>query len=136
VALNLIDTAVWVDWLKDRDNAVTARLVELRRDPESPATTQPVVMEVLQYLNSAAADRVERILDSLVMLSVDPGPTCTSPLIHTAPCANPGHTVRSSIDTLIAAVAIQRDAVLVHKDKDFDRIAAVVPRLRVERLHD
>jgi predicted nucleic acid-binding protein len=67
VALNLIDTAVWVDWLKDRDNAVTARLVELRRDPESLATTQPVVMEVLQYLNSAAADRVERILDSLVM---------------------------------------------------------------------
>jgi predicted nucleic acid-binding protein len=44
--------------------------------------------------------------------------------------------VRSSIDTLIAAVAIQRDAVLVHKDKDFDPIAAAVPRLRVERLHD
>jgi hypothetical protein len=70
------------------------------------------------------------------MLSVDPRTDLHFAAHPYRAVRESGHTVRSSIDTLIAAVAIQRDAVLVHKDKDFDRIAAVVPRLRVERLHD
>jgi len=34
-----------------------------------------------------------------------------------------GHTIRSSIDCLIAAVAIENDVPVWHKDRDFDLIA-------------
>nr|WP_257787488.1 MULTISPECIES: hypothetical protein [Actinoalloteichus] len=40
------------------------------------------------------------------------------------------------VDCLIASVAIRTEAILVHKDRDVDRIAAVAPDLRTESLLD
>lgn len=42
-----------------------------------------------------------------------------------------GHTVRSSVDCLIAAVALRTGAVLVHRDRDFRRLGAVARDLRL-----
>lgn len=39
-----------------------------------------------------------------------------------------------SIDTLIAAIAIQHDAIVVHRDSDYERIAEVAPEFRQVRL--
>jgi len=36
-------------------------------------------------------------------------------------------TVRSTIDCLIAQVCVEHDATLLHNDRDFERIASVVP---------
>ncbi|WP_232832058.1 PIN domain-containing protein [Nocardiopsis sp. FIRDI 009] len=44
-----------------------------------------------------------------------------------------GKTIRELHDCLIAAVALRTDAVLVHCDRDFDHLAEVFPRLRVQR---
>ena len=38
-----------------------------------------------------------------------------------------GHTVRSPIDCLIAEIAINRNMVLLHNDRDFEAIATVRP---------
>ena len=38
------------------------------------------------------------------------------------------------VDTLIAAVAIQHDAVVVHRDSDYERIAEVAPEFRQVRV--
>nr|WP_241480145.1 PIN domain-containing protein [Nocardiopsis halotolerans] len=43
--------------------------------------------------------------------------------------------MRKLHDCLIAAVALRTDAILVHRDRDFDHLAGVFPRLRVQR-HD
>jgi predicted nucleic acid-binding protein len=43
-----------------------------------------------------------------------------------------GLTVRSSVDCLIAAIALRHDAVVVHLDRDFDAIAKYTD-LRTER---
>jgi predicted nucleic acid-binding protein len=40
-----------------------------------------------------------------------------------------GHTVRSGLDCLIAAMAYRSEATLVHRDVDFTRIAEAVPDL-------
>jgi predicted nucleic acid-binding protein len=36
-----------------------------------------------------------------------------------------GHTIRSSVDCLIAACALRHDLEVVHRDRDFDAIARI-----------
>jgi predicted nucleic acid-binding protein len=40
-----------------------------------------------------------------------------------------GITIRSSVDCLIARVAIEHDLLLLHDDRDFEAMARVVPEL-------
>jgi predicted nucleic acid-binding protein len=42
-----------------------------------------------------------------------------------------GLTIRKSTDCLIAALAVENDAVLVHNDKDFIALARAIPTLQV-----
>ena len=91
-------------------------------------------MEVLQGAHAAAVGKVERIFDGLVMLDVDPQVDFHQAAHLYRAVRESGQTVRSSIDTLIAAVALRRNATVVHKDTDFERIAAVVPDLATESL--
>jgi predicted nucleic acid-binding protein len=42
-------------------------------------------------------------------------------------CRRRGVTIRSSTDCLIACLALERDAVLLHEDEDFERIKVVRP---------
>ena len=44
-------------------------------------------------------------------------------------CRSAGMTVRSAIDCLIARVAIEHDLLLLHEDRDFEKISGVVPEL-------
>lgn len=134
MALFLIDTGVWVDFLRKRDTPARDRLVELARQPLSMATTQPVLMEIRQGVSGAALARVDHVLDGLTMLDIDPHVDFDAAADIYRAVRSSGHTVRSSIDCLIAAVALRRNAVLVHKDADYDRIADVVPQLAVERV--
>jgi len=47
-------------------------------------------------------------------------------------CRRKGITIRSTVDCLIAQIAIDYDLILLHNDRDFERIAAVVPKLKLE----
>jgi predicted nucleic acid-binding protein len=136
VVLHLIDTGVWIDWMRDRGSKASARLAELRDTPSQLATTQPVIMEMLQGTHATALGRVERVFDGLVRLDVDPLVDFHQAAHLYRAVRESGDTVRSAIDTLIAAVALRRGAVLVHRDRDYDRIAAVTPHLRTEPVHE
>ena len=48
-----------------------------------------------------------------------------------ARCRRAGVTVRSTIDCLIAQIAIENDLALLHNDRDFKRMAKVAPELRL-----
>lgn len=136
MVLSLVDTGVWVDWLRDRDTKAVAWIEQQRAEPGKLAVTQPVIMEVLQGVNAAAVSRTERFFEGFVSLDIDPEVDLHEAANLYRAVRQSGHTVRSSVDTLIAAVALRRNAVLVHKDHDFDRIAAVAPNLRTEALHE
>lgn len=45
-------------------------------------------------------------------------------------CRKNGITVRSTIDLLIAQVAIENDLYLLHDDRDFSLIASIEPKLK------
>jgi predicted nucleic acid-binding protein len=42
-----------------------------------------------------------------------------------------GYTIRTAVDCLIAAQALERDAMLVHNDRDFFSLAAVEKSLSI-----
>lgn len=135
MVLRLIDTGVWIDWFRDRDTQAVSALIELRRQPLAVATTQPVLMEIKQGVSGAALTRVDRVFEGLTVLDVDPHLDFDHAADIYRGVRASGHTVRSPMDCLIAAVALRRNAILVHKDADFDRIAAVVPQLNTEAVY-
>lgn len=135
MALRLIDTGVWIDWFRDRDTRAVRALVELRKRPDSVVTTQPVLMEIRQGVSGDALRKVNRVLGGLTVLGVDPQLDFDHAADIFRGVRATGHTVRSSMDCLIAAVALRHNATLVHKDADFDRIAEVVPQMLVEPVH-
>ena len=46
-------------------------------------------------------------------------------------CRRAGVTLRSTIDCLIAQVALEHDLIVVHNDRDFDLLSGVVPEVRL-----
>lgn len=125
----LVDTSGWVDFLRGVDSAATAAVRELigRRHDEL-VMCEPIAMELLAgATDPAAVDRIERLTDGLPSLGLEPVLDFRSAAgLHRLARAG-GETVRSIVDCLIAAVALRNDAILVHKDRDFEVLARVVP---------
>lgn len=46
-------------------------------------------------------------------------------------CRRKGITVRSTVDCVIAQIAIEHELILLHNDKDFENIAKVFPDLNL-----
>ena len=121
----LIDTSVWIDVFH------RPRRIDLRSlvDPDGIVTCLPVVQEVLQGFRDDRAFRVAR--DAMRAI-----PTVEEPLGRTAfedavdlyrLARRAGVTVRSSVDCLIAVCAVRNDLTVLHRDRDFDRIARIAP---------
>ena len=128
----LVDTSVWVALLRGGVPQLTERLAERVSDGSRIVTCEPIAMELLAGARPGAQAEVERLVDGVPSLLVDPGLDfrVAADLYRRTRAA--GRTVRSSMDCLIAAVATRYDVVLVHHDRDFDALASVCP-LRTER---
>jgi predicted nucleic acid-binding protein len=125
----LVDTSVWVDYLRGADTRATSTLRELlAAEPLQVVTTEPVAMEVLAgATEQATLTRLERLVNGLPSLEVDPAVDFRSAAAVFRACRGGGTPVRALVDCLIAAVAIRHGAELVHKDADFESIARVAP---------
>ena len=125
MSLYLIDTSVIVDWLRDAPTRATAEFERLRASPQQIAMTQPVVQEVLMGAPRGTELRTQQLLARFRHVDVDPMTDYLAAAELYRAVRRTGDTVRSSVDCLIAAVAIRSGAVLVHRDRDFRRLATV-----------
>ena len=130
MALKLIDSSVWIDYFGGGDTPSSRTVMRLAEHRAQIAVTQPVLFEVMAGAPAATLRRIERVLGSFVVLDVDASIDFHQALDLFRAVLRTGHTVRSSFDCLIASVALRRGAELVHKDIDFERLAAVAPDLR------
>jgi predicted nucleic acid-binding protein len=107
--------------------------------PELPdlVTCGPVLQEVLQGLR----DEPEAALFRYALLKM---PRIGTPMdlqtfLQAAEIYREGrrrrYTIRSSMDCLIAAVAIKHGATIWHKDRDYDVIAQFTPLRVVRSVH-
>jgi hypothetical protein len=130
----LVDTTVWIDWLRGRDSGPVARLDTLLGDGD--AALSPVVLqELLQgAVNAVALAALRRRFGALPMLApksaldlhADAGALY-------ARCRWAGITPRSPHDCLIAVTALAAAVPLLHDDRDFEAIASVATGLRLQR---
>lgn len=125
----LVDTSVWIDYLRGRETAATRGLeAVMKRRPSQVATTEPIVMELLAgAADEMTQEAIERLANGLPTLTVDPTVDYRSAAAVYRACRRSGRTVRNLADCLIAAVAMRHDAQLLHEDVDFETIAAVTP---------
>jgi predicted nucleic acid-binding protein len=127
----LLDSSVWIDSHRGRSTEAT-RFVEMRDEHEEIATTGIIFQEVLQGIREES--HYERMREALwSALILEPRELSTyevaAQLYRTARAA--GLTIRSPNDCLIAAIALEHGALLVHNDRDFVALARVEPALMV-----
>jgi predicted nucleic acid-binding protein len=126
----LVDTTVWIDWLRGVVTPASDQLRTLLGRGE--AGLAPVILQEL--LQGAASPDALRTLrerfTALPMLMPRPG-TATYAGAGTlyARCRWAGYTPRSPHDCLIAQLAIEHQAPLLHADRDFEHIAKVEAKL-------
>lgn len=128
----LPDSSAWIEYLRatgsDQHRAVRALLAG-----DEIAVTDPVIMEILAGARSDAdLQRLRRLMAGCRYVGVQaPGDFEDAAALQRR-CRAGGATVRRLVDCLIAAVAIRADLEVLHRDRDFDTIAAHCP-LRVSR---
>lgn len=127
----LLDSSVWIDIHRARATSAT-RYVEAREDSEEIATTGLIFQEVLQGIREDAAyESMRQVLWATLIL--EPRELSTyeiaAQLYRAARAA--GLTLRKPNDCLIAALALEHGALLVHNDRDFVALAQVEPALMI-----
>ena len=127
----LVDSSVWIPYLRGDASAGVRELVAALRRGAAVWLAAPILQEVLQGADSEARfSRWDRILGELPLLT-DPDARATArhaALLY-ARCRWLGITPRSANDCLIATHAISHGVPLLHNDRDFVSIALAEPKL-------
>lgn len=130
----LVDTSVWIDFLKGENSIHRDNLHRLIEDEEDLCITEIILAEILQGIKSDRDFR--KVKDYLLEFQIY-SPKGVKTYLKAAEiyrtCRKKGKTVRKTVDCIIAAIAIENNLVLFHKDSDFDLIAACTP-LRLFRM--
>jgi len=124
----LVDTSVWIDFLTGKDSRQRRILHRLIEDEENICITEIILTEVLQGIRK---DRDFRSIRSYLLDFPILSPEGVETYLRAAgihrECRKKGKTIRKTVDCIIAALCIEHDVTLLHKDADFDRIASCSP---------
>jgi hypothetical protein len=131
----LVDSSVWIDFLRGDASTETLFLKASLENGDPIWLAPPILQEVLQGADSRQRfDVWDRALGELPMTrESDPRSLTREAALLYARCRWQGFTPRSANDCLIACCAIRSGLPLLHRDRDFDRIANIQPDLKLVR---
>jgi predicted nucleic acid-binding protein len=127
----LLDTSIWIDLLNRKPRS---RILE--KDILEFCSCGPVLQEVLQGLRDDPSANVFRELFLTLPLLSNPlraDTFITASDIYRSG-RRKGFAIRSSVDCLIAAIAIENQIPIWHRDRDFDVIARFTELRAVQRV--
>ena len=125
--LILPDTSVWIAFFAGREGEAPDKLGKLIDVEADVCVCGPTVMEVLQGVRFDDQHRkLNKILSQYQVLEITDETFREAAHIYRT-CRSKGLTIRSSMDSLIAATALHHDAWLLHNDRDFSAIAKHFP---------
>ena len=132
LAVVLVDSSVWIDLLRDVKTPQTIALRKLLPNREA-ALTAVIYQEILQ--GAATPERftkLKRYFRTLPFLNpAHPVETWEAAAELYMRCRQRGYTPRSPHDCLVARIALEHRASLLHDDRDFELMAEVEPRLKL-----
>jgi predicted nucleic acid-binding protein len=122
----LVDTSAWIEVFR---RGSTVGLDDLVDDRDGVVTCLPVIQEVLQGFDDERAFRIAHT--AMYALPCVEAPL-TASIVDGAVdlyrrARRAGVTVRSGVDCLIAACALRHGLTVVHCDRDYARLARIVP---------
>lgn len=134
----LLDTSVFINYFKGEDNHKTQLLDEIIENNMKFSICSFVYQEVLRGAKTQHEfDMLKSYLQSLPFYELKFGRNSyEQAAMLNFQCRRSGITIRSTIDLLIAQIAIENDLLLLHDDKDFDFIAENVVGLNIYRAGD
>ena len=129
----LVDSSVWINFLAGRTSKAVKYFREQLEARETFALTELIYLEVLQGVREPnTAKKVSTYLRGQLLLAPRRGlQTYDAAADLYRRCRIAGVTVRSTIDCLIAQIAVEYGAVLLHSDRDYEHIARVEPKLKL-----
>ena len=116
----IVDTTVWIDYLRGTSNAEVLWLDrELQR--QRLGLTDLILSEVLQGVRDKGAfDRVRQDLLKFLVFETGGIDLAVAAAENYRKLRERGRTVRRTIDCLIATFCIEGGHLLLHRDGDFD----------------
>lgn len=132
----IVDTSVWIDFLRPGSNPAGDRLEEMVTTGERIVVPETVLMELLSGpTDEVVAAQRQRMLEAFDLEPVVPLADSVRAASLQRSCRRGGDTVRNLGDCLIAATALRLDLPVVHRDRDFE-VLARHSDLRTESLLD
>lgn len=121
----LVDTSVWIEFFRPSSKFDLQSILDL----EEIVTCPPVVQEVLQGFDNQRSFRLAReAMLAFPMVEEDlPLEAYLEAAELYRSARRAGLTPRTGVDCLIAICAIRNSLSLLHRDRDFDALARVVP---------
>lgn len=129
------DTSAWVDFLRGARSWQSERLRAGLIGREI-IVVEPVLMEVMSGARVDGVGETLRLMDSQRYAPMAPRLDFLDAATVYRELRSRGLTVRSQIDTLIAATAIRLGLPVLHRDRDYDVIAEHTSLALVVRLPD
>jgi predicted nucleic acid-binding protein len=119
----LVDTTVWIDFFGGRAAPQVNVLQDLIESDEDLCLCGVILTEVLQGIRADSDFRKTKdLFEALVFLPMRESTFLGAAELYRS-LRGKGVTIRSPIDCMIAAVAMESNVLLLHNDRDFDRIA-------------
>jgi predicted nucleic acid-binding protein len=116
----IVDTTVWVDYLQGVENAETDWL-NTELDRQRLGLTDIILCEVLQGVrDDGVAKEVERRLLNLEVFDTGGMAVAREAARNYRALRSRGHTVRKTIDCVIATFCLRGQHSLLHRDRDFE----------------
>lgn len=119
----LVDTSVWIDFLNGADSKERHTLHKLIEEDEDISITEIILTEILEGIKRD--ENFKQVKDYLLEFPIHK-PKGTETYLNAAEiyrdCRKRGKTIRKTVDCIIAAICIENNLTLLHKDNDFDII--------------
>jgi predicted nucleic acid-binding protein len=116
----IVDTTVWVDYFQGAQNPETNWL-NAELDRQRLGLTDIILCEVLQGVrDDLVAKEVEGKLLKLEVFETGTVALARDAARNYRALRSRGHTVRKTIDCLIATFCLREQHSLLHRDRDFD----------------
>lgn len=129
----LVDTSVWLDFLRARATGAVTRFQDILEHDLPYGLTAQIFQEVLQGADSE--EDFQRLHTYLATQRfyhpLDVIDSYRKAAFLYFRCRRQGVTIRSTADCLIAQVAIEHGLRLLHNDRDFSNMGGVIRELKL-----